>query len=410
VLLTQALLAAAFVAMPQQTPGDRLYGRVETVRGEVHVGFIRWGRSAGAWADQLIGVKEISEENQLQVRRLKAEAEPQGDRAARSIVYNGVLITWDEDDTEIVPDTAESGVRFGHVRRVTRMDERVARVELRSLDAVELSSVNRRAPFVDTILVEAPDGGLVRVGWGDVTVVEFAAAPASSPPGSARLHGTATLRSGDSYTGYLTFDTRRIFTTDSLSGTRGDEDWSAPFSTIESLLVEEGSGFRLRVVGGETVALSSLRGGTLRILDPTLGGVQLSLNSRLQEIRFHPPTAPATPDTFEPEQRLRGTVTTRDGDRYHGFIRWDNDESGSWEILNGSEAGVTFTIELAKVSRIASDARRRAAVTLRDGRELLLSNSNDVGPGNKGVVIELDGGTFRFVDWLHLDALELEGR
>jgi hypothetical protein len=406
-LLTNALLAAAVALLPPSAPGDRLYGRVETVRGDVHVGFIRWGRNAGGWADVLVGNKGISEENQRQARRLKAEAEPQGDRAARSIVYNGVLISWDDDDSEIVPDTAQSGVRFGQVRSVTRTDHRIGRVVLRSGLQVDLTSPGERLPFVDTLVIEPASGDDVKIPWDEVTGVTFESAPAESTARAERLHGTVKLQGGDTYVGYLGFDGGRIYTTDSLRGRTGDETRRIAYGDVQTI-VWEGSTARVTLASGETVRLEGARSGnTFRISDPTLGGVTFSLN-RVEEIRFHPPDAATTYESFAVPHRLRATAVTTEGARYHGFIRWDNDEESSWEILNGSEGGLTFTIELGKVKSVAMTPRRRSRVTLLDGREFELSGSNDVGPGNKGLVIEMDDGSMRFVDWVDLATLELE--
>ena len=39
---------------------ERIWGRVTTVTGDVHQGFIRWDRNEGGWADLLDGSKEFS--------------------------------------------------------------------------------------------------------------------------------------------------------------------------------------------------------------------------------------------------------------------------------------------------------------------------------------------------------------
>jgi hypothetical protein len=410
--LAHGVLAALLALPPQGVPEERLYGRVETVHGEVHVGYVRWGRSGGAWPDLLGGYKELSEADLRQAARLKAEADPEADRAARSVVYNGIRITWDVDDTEITADTAQSGVRFGHVRRVERKDERSARVALKSGLVVELSSSGARTPFVDTISVETAEGLQVGLGWGDVAAVDFGSPPPGAAPRAARLHGTVRVRDGGSHTGFLTFDAGRIYTTDVMTGREGDRERSVRLGDVQTLeWPSGGSVARVTLANGESFELRDPRSGnrSLRVLEPALGGVQLPI-SRVLEIRFHPPERPIGYAAFEGGRRIRGTVTTRDGARYHGLIRWDNDESHTWEILNGSDRGVSYTVELGNVKTIVTDTPRRVRVTLLDGRDLELAGSNDVGPGNKGLIVEAEDGTFAYVHWTRLERVELDER
>jgi hypothetical protein len=408
--LAKALLGAALLAPPQGAPEDRLYGSVETVHGEVHTGFIRWGRAGVGWSDLLGGYKELSEENLRQVVRLRAEADPEADRAARSIVYNGVRITWDEDDRDFAPDTAQSGVRFGHVQSVEPAGQGAARIRLKSGISFELAAADRRDGFVDSLHVEV-GGSELPLPWEDVVRVELRSAPPGPAPRLERLHGTVRVREGPTFTGYLSFDAGRLYTDDVWVGREGDRERTVPLAGVRALAWDpRTSRVVLTLAGGETVSLTDPRSGnrSVRLQDPALGGVQLPLN-RVEALTFHAPSPRGGYDAYDGAHRLRGTVTTRKGERYTGYLRWDNDESFSWEVLNGSENGVTYTLELGAVRSIQVETPVRALVTLGDGRQLELSGSNDVGEGNKGVVIELDDGTFRFVDWVQIAHAELAG-
>jgi hypothetical protein len=122
---------------------------------------------------------------------------------------------------------------------------------------------------------------------------------------------------------------------------------------------------------------------------------------------MHAPETPAGYAAFDGGRRLAGTVLTRSGERYRGVLRWDNDEEHTWEILNGRLRGrqqeaLTLTVDLGHLRSIDVETPRSVVVTLEDGRELALSGSNDVGLGNKGIIVELRGGDFRFVDWLNV--------
>jgi hypothetical protein len=408
-LMWKGWLAAVLLALPQTAPQEHLYGRVETVRGEVHVGFIRWGLRGGAWADLLEGAKALPEENLRQARRLRAEADPEADLAARTIVYGGVRITWDEDDTEATTDSVQSGVRFGHVRSITPGGGRSAHVVLREGGAVELfAQGGRDEAFASRIVVEPASGARIEIAWGDLARVEFMEAPAGEMPRQARLHGTVRDRSGNRYTGYLAWGDGRLYTGDLLADGPGV---ALPFERVQSVVPGEGSSARVTLASGETTSVGRVfgigaTGRNVHVSDPELGGVRLPWR-RIEEVRLHPPADRGGRREFE-AARLRGVVLTRSGERHQGLLRWDNDEEHGWEILNGSDRGAAFTIELAKVRSIVQETPRSVEVTLTDGRTLSLSGSNDVGLGNEGIVIELDDGTFRFVDWLQFERAELE--
>jgi hypothetical protein len=425
----KGLLAAGLLAPPQGVAEDHVYGRVETVRGEVHTGFVRWGPRAGAWADLLEGVKALPEENLRQARRLRAEADPEADLAARTIVYGGVRITWDEDDTEEAPDSTASGVRFGHVRRIVPDGPGAARLVLKSGLDVRLgarsagapspgvASRERPIPFIGTIGVEVEGGRSVQLGWDDVASVDLMEPPPGIAPGASRLHGTVRTRSGAGYSGYLAWGAAGAFTDDLLSGREGGRELRIPFGEVVAIEPIGSAGARVTLGGGETLTLAEVLGDrrgsrSLRISDPSIGEIQIPWGW-IEEVRLHAPEASTGYDAFDGGRRLGGTVVTRSGASVQGALRWDNDEEHTWEILNGRLVGpqqdaVTLAIDLSHVRSIVAETPRGVVVTLRDGRVMGLSGSNDVGLGNKGVVVERRDGSFRFVDWLDVREVVLD--
>ena len=73
------LLALALL-LPQQPDSDgRVYGRVETLTGQVHVGFIRWFQGESSWSDLLPAERKVLRERAQRVvtaYRESAAAEP----------------------------------------------------------------------------------------------------------------------------------------------------------------------------------------------------------------------------------------------------------------------------------------------------------------------------------------------
>ena len=49
-------------------------------------------------------------------------------------------------------------------------------------------------------------------------------------------------------------------------------------------------------------------------------------------------TLPAAPAVGQDSERLWGRVTLDNGDRHEGFIRWDRNEIGWVDILNGNKS------------------------------------------------------------------------
>ncbi len=85
--------------------------------------------------------------------------------------------------------------------------------------------------------------------------------------------------------------------------------------------------------------------------------------------------------------RLFGTVTSRRGESYTGFVCWDMDEMYDTDILDGRDRSHNRKIEFGKIKSIESLSSSSSLVTLKDGRELRLDESNDIDSGNRGIVI-----------------------
>jgi hypothetical protein len=95
------------------------------------------------------------------------------------------------------------------------------------------------------------------------------------------------------------------------------------------------------------------------------------------------PTAPLG----DAPSRLRGTVRTRQGD-FTGFVQWDREEGVGSDELDGHTAEGELGLRFDTIRSIARRSRDSSLVTLRDGRELVLSDTREVGHGNRGVYVD----------------------
>ncbi len=270
--------------------------------------------------------------------------------------------------------------------------------------------------------------GMMRYGY-----VAFAAGALALAPRPAhaqdqdRLYGQVRTASGEVYEGYIRWDRNEGGWVDLLDGSKeldqellasvGEEDESSRERSVEFLGVrisweedddlpssaEAGLRFghlrSLRVTGDDRAMLTlksgekvELFGGStdlgddmreLVIDDPSRDLVELAWRD-LDRIDFMavPAGAPAPRS-----RRLYGTTEDRWGNRYTGYLAWDLDEILGSDILDGEERGHDRDIPFDRIEGIERESSRSARVFLRGGEEVVLTGTNDVGEGHRGVQI-----------------------
>jgi hypothetical protein len=113
-------------------------------------------------------------------------------------------------------------------------------------------------------------------------------------------------------------------------------------------------------------------------------------------------------DAEPASSRLYGTLVTRDGRRFTGFVAWDADEALGSDVLDGDEDGRRRKIPFSDIAAVERDGSRAARVFLRDGSAMVLRGSNDVDHSNNGIIMaDPSLGEVR-VDWDAFRRLDLE--
>ncbi|MDH3891991.1 MAG: hypothetical protein OEV49_13000 [candidate division Zixibacteria bacterium] len=105
-------------------------------------------------------------------------------------------------------------------------------------------------------------------------------------------------------------------------------------------------------------------------------------------------------------ERLYGSLTTRRGDTYTGFVCWDVDELFTRDILDGELKGRKRKIKFGKIKSIERYSSNGATVVLNNGDELLLRGTNDVDGSNSGIIISDLGFGQVIVKWDEFDRLD----
>ena len=94
------------------------------------------------------------------------------------------------------------------------------------------------------------------------------------------------------------------------------------------------------------------------------------------------------PEGVEPsEARVYGTLTTRSGLDFSGYIAWDVDEIYTTDVLDGEAEGVDRAIPFGSIGAIERAGSGGARVTLLDGSTVVLRGTNDVNSSISGISV-----------------------
>ncbi len=85
--------------------------------------------------------------------------------------------------------------------------------------------------------------------------------------------------------------------------------------------------------------------------------------------------------------RLHGTVRTSQG-TFTGFLQWDREETLGHDTLDGRVGGRELSLRFDRARSIARASSDSLRVTLRDGREIVLSRTREAGEGNRGIYVD----------------------
>jgi hypothetical protein len=243
--------------------------------------------------------------------------------------------------------------------------------------------------------------------------------PAAAAAEGGFLYGKVTAHDGKSWQGRLRWDDEEAFWGDFFNSSKEHSRWAAEAPgaarqrhrhTVELFGFRLGSfddGFddgrqfvsrfgdiaRIEPKGGDRVAVT-LKSGTRFELDGGSNDVDATVTvwdahgkvevpwRRIRTIELMP-----APVGIEAPVRLYGTVTTKEGP-FTGFVQWDQEECTAGDELDGETADGDESIRMETIRSIERQGRHGSAVTLLDGRQVTLSDTNDVDHSNRGIYVE----------------------
>lgn len=245
--------------------------------------------------------------------------------------------------------------------------------------------------------------------------------PAVAAGDEGFIYGRLTTHDGKTYEGRLRWDDEEAFWGDFFNSSKEENPWvdEAPRfgrdrqrHKLELFGIELGSFSgehdsrqfvsrfgdiaKIEPRGGDEVTVTlkdgttfELEGGSndveskIMVWDASLGEVGVDWR-RIRSIVFLP--TPASISSAEP--RLYGKVTTRDGD-FNGYVQWDQEECvGSDELDGEDERGDDLSLRMETIRSIEKRSGDSSAVTLKDGRRVVLSDTNDVDSSNRGIYVD----------------------
>ncbi|MGB2698510.1 MAG: hypothetical protein WBD28_11735 [Candidatus Zixiibacteriota bacterium] len=372
----------------------RIYGRIYTDDDKIYEGWIRWDKNEAFWDDILDATKKYDTPH------------PRKTKKERYIKIFGFRISLGEEGEE-GETSASMGIKFGHLEQIKVRSGHRATLYLKNGTKMDVTSYGTDiGNSVRGIEVEGPEFGKLTLDWDNLEKVHFEKEPDRTPAKKREgLYGKLTTRDGEEFTGFITWDTDELFSTDILDGEEHGRDWEIPFGNIEAIERRSRSSARVYLTNGEKLTLSgtndvnsSVRG--IQVNDSEIGLIDISWGSfdRVDFLKGGEKYLKSY-DEFDGGERLYGTVEDEDGEKYTGYITWDDDEKFGWEILNGKYHDLDMEIEFCNIQSIRKRAFWGAEVTLKNGKQFRLEDSNDVNEDNKGIFIEDDEGNEIRIDW-----------
>ena len=367
-----------------------LYGRITTVDGATYEGRLRWGEDQEAfWGDYFNGSKiENSWVAQVPPERLPKERRP--------VEVLGIKIASRESQIEV---DRQFMARFGEIARIEGRAKEV-RVTLKSGTVFTLDRLFA-SDFDDGVRVWDGKRGVVDLASLRIRTIELLPAPS---PGADpyRLHGTVRTRQGD-FTGFVGWNRMECLGSDELDGRTADGKVSLRFDTIRSIARRSRDSSLVTLLDGREIEVGHGNRG-IYVDDRRYGRVVISWDA-FERVDFSPGGSGPSYGDFPPGRPLTGSVTTRAGRRLAGRLVYDLNESETTDTLDAPSQGVDYTIPLGLIASIAPSGR----VILHDGEELQLERTGDLGEGNGGMLVLVDGDQRpEYVPWTDVAQVDFD--
>lgn len=409
-LAAAALLPAAATAQAEAAPraaaparaasGDPqgfLYGRVETRSGSTYQGRLRWDDEEAFWGDHFNSTKEDRPYADRAPREMRQRREP------IEIFGITVGVHWEDDGGR------QFIARFGDLQQIDvgRGDDLTVTMKSGKRHELEGGSNDVGAD----VIVWDESVGRIALEWDNIDRIRFLPTPKDLAVDVFRLHGTVETDAG-TFRGWIQWDQEECLSTDELDGNTGDGDLSIRMGRIRRIERASSRSSRVTLDDGRELRLDGTndvdddnRG--IWVEDESIGRVLVSWDA-FESVDFDGPVGSGPSyASFAPGKDLAGTVTLRSGRKLTGKIVYDLDESETWELLGGDYRDVEYNVPLSMIAAVVPESYDSSRLVLRNGKELVLENSADVGDGNAGIAV-VRGADVEYVEWEEVRRIDFD--
>ncbi len=389
-------LALSLAALATTTVGAQdqafIYGKIHTDDGKVYQGAIRWGKEEVYWSDIFNASKEWNDHLRHLTER---DRERLDDRNMSWYSWNDTFFEflgterWRGESNSTY--THQFACQFGEIKTVTPTGSQSVALEMRNGDRFEVDGDGYNDVGLDVRVYDV-EVGEMEIYWNRIDRIEFLATPQQlENKFGESLYGTVEAF-GTKFSGYIQWDHDERLSTDKLDGDSEDGDLSIPFGNIRSIerrgtrsLVVLKSGRELMLDGSNDVS-SGHRGVIVEGRDfPAIDIPWDEFDKVIFDDKV--PTGGISYADFNQQAELTGKVTAHNGDVFAGKIVYDLDETHTYELLQGKEGEYEYSIPFRAIKEITTKGEHRCLIKLKNGRQITLDESQDVGNRNHGILV-----------------------
>ena len=301
--------------------------------------------------------------------------------------------------------------RFGDIDWIEVLGNDEARLHMR--DGSQIRVEGSANDVEADVVVDDASLGMVEVPWRRIEKVEFAPTPAEVRPRGFRLHGVVEATEGREFNGFVQWDSEECLSFDELDGDDDEVSLSIEMGKIRSIERISRRASRVTLKDGRVLELDGsndvdedIRG--VLVEDPRFGRAELNWDA-FRKVTFDDAggSGPGYQAYANTGGELRATVHTRENTSHTGRLVFDLDETYRWEMLDGDDDDISYSIPFHLILRIEPRGRDAAMVSLKSGETLRLSDTQDISDRNDGVVVIPDNGDPTYIEWREIEAIEL---
>ncbi len=424
--MKQLLITQVFVLLQlssiAQSDACFIYGTLTTKNGSSYTGAIRWNNEEALWTDYFEAIKTVNKyhafvregdilESLYSWLHMKKNQKEQ----AYASTQRGVDIKTSNDDQSKVITEAEMkrllkeradelGLKeedieklehvwvahFGDIKSIKITGPETVTVTLKNGEDVKLK--NGSNDFNTDIKLLDGELGEVVFQWDKVDHISFSPSPKALPSKFGKpLY--ATLKTTDGvYSGFVQWANDKSLDTDKLICNNLDGELAIEFKNIQKIEAGE-NGHIVTLNSGRVLAIKKLEND-----DPHEMGINIWVDGfgkiyfpidMVVSAEFENAGKNHLPSyyDFAPPKALTGMVYTNDNKSFSGIIAYDLDEEYDFELIQGMNKGIYYSINLRNIKEIKPINDQMSSVGLRVGKTVLVGNSHDVAASNSGVLI-----------------------